>query len=633
MPTASSSSFAWPSQAHRAGRLDEAITSYLRLLAVRPYHAELHNNLGVALRLAGKLEASVSHHRLSLAADPQNPALHSNLGNALRAANRLDEAVKHHFQSIALNRDYGEGFFNLALCLRDLGRLDEAVGCFSRALTLNPDNRRARVELAIALLMRGELAPGFAAYEARKRLPETPAPEFPQPAWDGGPLGGKRILLYPEQGLGDVLLFVRFARELKRRGATVIVLCQALLKELAGHRRLRRRGRGRGRGAARVRPACLDGVAAASLPRRLRRAGLPGACLSSRAGRQPHQARPHRAGQAQRRHLLGGACPARRRIASARCRSRSSWRFAGDPELLVFSLQGGVHQKDIQTFGAGGLVHDVGRGIFDFAEAATALSQLDLLISIDAPVAHLAAAMGIKTWVLLAVDGRLALAARRQKRALVSSARLFRQSVSGDWSPVFAAVRSELHPEAPMAGSELAIGLGVVDIVQHVRKSGRHVTWQASQRVGQRRRRRPAHPGEQRPRERSASSWHRLARSHHRLPDRRRGRAVPAARRRERRDGGANRRNVAADQHDRSRRQRQERQLHASAEIALSLRPSSRCRHEIAPDDVIERVIRRDEQPDRPATIPRQSRDLPSQQRPDRSALLPELLSLRRVGA
>ena len=74
--------------------------------------------------------------------------------------------------------------------------------------------------------------------------------------------------------------------------------------------------------------------------------------------------------------------------------------FSGDPELLLFSLQGGVRQKDIQAFGAGGLVHDVGRGIFDFAEAATALSQLDLLISIDAPIAHLAAAMGIPTWVL-----------------------------------------------------------------------------------------------------------------------------------------------------------------------------------------------------------------------------------------
>ena len=69
-------------QAHRSGRLDEAISSYLRLLTVRPYHAELHNNLGVALRLVGKLDASVAHHRLSLAIDPENPALHSNLGNS-----------------------------------------------------------------------------------------------------------------------------------------------------------------------------------------------------------------------------------------------------------------------------------------------------------------------------------------------------------------------------------------------------------------------------------------------------------------------------------------------------------------------------------------------------------------------
>lgn len=429
-------------QAHRAGRLDEAIASYMRLLAVRPYHAELHNNLGVALRLAGKLEASVSHHRLSLAADPDNPALHSNLGNALRAANRLDEAVKHHFQSITLNRDYAEGFFNLALCLRDLGRLDEAVGCFSRALALNPDNRRARVELAIALLMRGELAAGFAAYEARKRLPETPAPEFLQPAWDGGPLEGKRILLYPEQGLSDVLLFVRFARELKRRGATVLVLCQALLKELL-------------RAVDFVDEVVAEGeklpefdvhASMISLPH-LCRADFAAPSVGSSYLRAPDDSRI-KLGRLERAKLRIGiywaAMPGQ---PQDRQRSVSFSHFlalAGDPELLVFSLQGGVHQKDIQQFGAGGLVHDVGRGIFDFAEAATALSQLDLLISIDAPVAHLAAAMGVKTWVLLpsVADWRWQLGGA--KAPWYPSARQFRQTTPGDWASVFATVGAEL---------------------------------------------------------------------------------------------------------------------------------------------------------------------------------------------
>lgn len=430
------------SQAHRAGRLDEAIASYLRLLAARPYHAELHNNLGVALRLAGKLEASVAHHRLAMAADPENPALHSNLGNALRAANRPDEAVKHHFQSIALNRDYAEGFFNLALCLRDLGRLDEAVGCFSRALALTPDNRRARVELAIALLMRGELASGFATYEARKRLPETPTPEFEQPAWDGGSIDGKRLLLYPEQGLSDVLLFVRFARELKRRGATVIVLCQALLKELL-------------RAVDYVDEVVAEGEKLPAFDLHASMVSLPHLCdvdfiaLSSQPPylRAPEESRI-KLGTRDRARLRVGiywaAMPGQPQDRQRSVPFAHFLPFTGDPELLMFSLQGGVHQRDIQQHGAGGLVHDVGRGIFDFAEAATALSQLDLLISIDAPVAHLGAAMGLRTWVLLpaVADWRWQLGG--ETAPWYRSARLFRQSTSGDWTPVFAAVRTAL---------------------------------------------------------------------------------------------------------------------------------------------------------------------------------------------
>src|SRR5215467_6552520 len=429
-------------QAHRAGRLDEAIASYMRLLGVRPYHAELHNNLGVALRLAGKLDSSVSHHRLSLAAHPDNPALHSNLGNALRAANRLDEAVKHHFHSITLNRDYAEGFFNLALCLRDLGRLDEAVGCFGRALALNPDNRRAKVELAIALLMRGELAEGFATYEARKRLPETPVPDFTRPAWDGEPIAGKRILLYPEQGLSDVLLFVRFARELKRRGAVVLVLCQALLKELLAT-------------VDYIDEVVAEGEKLPAFDLHASMVSLPHLCRSDFAMLASEPA--YLKAPATSRIKLGRLDRAKVRVGvywaampgQPQDRQRSVpfaevLALAGDPELLVFSLQGGSHQKDIQQFGAGGLVHDVGRGIFDFAEAATALSQLDLLVSIDAPIAHLAAAMGLKTWVLLpsTADWRWQLGGSRAP--WYPSARLFRQPRSADWSSVFADVRQEL---------------------------------------------------------------------------------------------------------------------------------------------------------------------------------------------
>lgn len=164
--------------AQRAGRLEEAISAYLRLLAVKPYNAELHNNLGVALRLMGKLDAAIAHHRQSLELDPDNAALHSNLGNALRVASRTREAVRHHLQAVSLKPDYAEGFFNLGLCLRDLGRSDEALACLSRALTLSPQNKRARVEIAITRLAQGDLARGFDEYELRKQLDDVPAPEF-----------------------------------------------------------------------------------------------------------------------------------------------------------------------------------------------------------------------------------------------------------------------------------------------------------------------------------------------------------------------------------------------------------------------------------------------------------------------
>jgi Flp pilus assembly protein TadD len=435
--------FRLASQAQRSGRLDEAISSYLKLLAAKPYDAELHNSLGVALRLAGKFEAAVSHHRLALSADPDNPALHSDLGNALRAAGRPDEAVKHHFRSIALSRDYAEGFFNLALCLRDLGRIDEAIGCFGRALALDPDNRRARAELGIALLLRGDLSEGFEAYEARKRLPETPMPDFKQPVWDGGPIEGKRILLYPEQGLSDVLLFVRFARELKRRGATVLVLCQALLKELLT-------------GCDYIDEVVAEGEKLPDFDLHAALLSLPHLCradFEAIAAEEPYLKPP-----TDSRIKLGRLDKAKLRLgifwATAPGQAQDDRRsvllrhfleLAGDAELLVFSLQGGARQRDVAQSGAAGLVHDVGRGIFDFGEAATALSQLDLLISVDAPIAHLAAAMGIRTWVLLptVADWRWQLGGAQAP--WYPSARLFRQPVAEDWTSVFDAVMSELE--------------------------------------------------------------------------------------------------------------------------------------------------------------------------------------------
>ena len=426
--------------AHRAGRLDEAIAGYLRLLAARPYNAELHNNLGVALRLTGRIDAAVAHHRQSLALDPGNAALHSNLGNAMRAANRPREAIRHHYQAITLRPDYAEGFYNLGLCLRDLGRCEDALVCLARALALNPDNARARVEVAVTRLVQGDLTRGFAEYEWRRQLADVPAPEFRQPAWTGGEIEGLRILLYPEQGLSDVLLMVRYARELKRRGARVIVLCQALLKELLAQ-------------SGYIDQVVAEGEQLPAFDVHASLLSLPHLCGPS----VPVAAGPYLAAPPARRIKLGNLARARARVGvywaampgQPLDRQRSvPFRYfvdlAGDPDLLFFGLQGGTHQKDIQQTGAAGLVHDVGRGIFDFAEAATALAQLDLLITIDAPIAHLAGGMGVPTWLLLPTVPDWRWMHGRDDSPWYPSVRIFRQPEPGDWTPVFAAVRAAL---------------------------------------------------------------------------------------------------------------------------------------------------------------------------------------------
>ena len=291
-----------------------------------------------------------------------------------------------------------------------------------------------------------------------------------------------------------MLLFVRFARELKRRGATVLVLCQALLKELLANVDF-------------IDTVVAEGEKLPDFDVHASMVSLPHLCRADFDALAAEPAYLHP--PADSRIKLGRIEKAKLRIGiywaampgQPQDRQRSApfaefLALAGDPELLVFSLQGGVHQRDIQQFGAGGLVHDVGRGIFDFAEAATALSQLDLLLSIDAPIAHLAAAMGIKTWVLLpsTVDWRWQLGGTGRpgipRRACSASP----SRATGD--SVFAEVRAELallkqsvRPpdlQAPQI-------LRVVDIVQRVGQADRDRRRKTRQRVGQRLCRRPAH--------------------------------------------------------------------------------------------------------------------------------------------
>jgi tetratricopeptide (TPR) repeat protein len=216
------------------GRLEEAVASYQQALRLKPDYAKAHSNLGVALQEQGRLEEAVASCQQALRLKPDYAEAHSNLGLALQEQGRLEEAVASYQQALRLKPDFAKAHNNLGVALLEHGRPEEAVASCQQALRLKPDYAEAHLNLAWIWLVRGDFERGWPEYEWRWKCEGLSAPAFRQPLWDGADLRGRTVLLYAEQGLGDTLQFIRYARLVKVGGATVLVSCQEPLVRLLG---------------------------------------------------------------------------------------------------------------------------------------------------------------------------------------------------------------------------------------------------------------------------------------------------------------------------------------------------------------------------------------------------------------
>jgi Flp pilus assembly protein TadD len=209
----------------------EAAAIHRQVLRDHPDWADAHNNLGVTLVKLGAQAEAIKHYRRALELQPNYASVYSNLGNALKHFRKLDEAEASLREALRIKRAYPEAWNNLAIVLTKLERVDEAIACYQEALRLKPDYAEARKNLGMAYLSKGDYKNGWAGYEGR--VAETVPRQFSQPRWDGGPLEGKTVLLYGEQGLGDIIQFIRFAPLVAERGGKVIVECQPALLGLS----------------------------------------------------------------------------------------------------------------------------------------------------------------------------------------------------------------------------------------------------------------------------------------------------------------------------------------------------------------------------------------------------------------
>ena len=426
------------------GLTGQAVDTARRAVAVSR-DARTLSNLGLALKDAGSLEEALACLDEAIAQAPRAAEGHYNRGLVLNLMDRPGEAEEGFRRALALNPRYKDAWNDLGVALQAQNRLPEALEAYDEAIALDGAFVKAQWNRALLLLLMGDFRRGWAAYEWRWKRPETPRPAYEVPRWEGEPLKGRTILLAAEQGNGDTLQFVRFAARVRALGARVLLDVPPPLRTLL-------EGTPGVDAIVRDEPADQDAdfwCPLMSLPQRLgislhdlpdgeayvHPRGEPGAGLLQLLGEK---------GDRQRIGLVWAGNPQHH---NDRNRSIPLERFR---DLLAldnfhwFSLQVGPRSKDIERLGWRNRLIDLSPQLHDYNDTAWALAHLDLLISVDTSVAHLAGAMARPAWVLLphAPDWRWLL--DREDSPWYPSLRLFRQPRIGDWGSALAEMKEKM---------------------------------------------------------------------------------------------------------------------------------------------------------------------------------------------
>jgi Flp pilus assembly protein TadD len=388
------------------GQLEPARFHFLAALQLDPNHAMALQNLGAVLRNMGHYEAAASVARRSVRLSPENPFCQSNLGVSLLSLKDYDACLATLRRVAKALPDSGPSHHNLGLVLYMLGRFEEALASFDRAKGLQADNPVWESDRALTLLALGRLDEGLAAYEVRwKLLAKSPIWDLGLPEWQGEPLIGKSILVHHEQGFGDSLMLVRFVDSLVARRKATIVL--AVPNELV---RLFDFSFG---GSVEVVPLLSDTLAKRQFDYHtpmlsmMRHLGIahpdhissypyivPPPDEDEIVTRLPKSALRIGIVWASGNH--GMASMDRRRLVAV----TKFLPFTELPGVSVISLQKGDEAQDIRRFGLEGLIYDASPRLEDFAATAILIEALDLVVTVDSAVAHLAGAMDVPTIML-----------------------------------------------------------------------------------------------------------------------------------------------------------------------------------------------------------------------------------------
>ena len=428
-------------------RLGEALASFDNSLAIARDNTDAWTHRGNVLHGLKRFEEALESYDKALAVGPGRANTLNDRGAALVELGRFDEAIASYKAALSLKPDSAETWNNLGLALVALKRFDDALASYGRATAINPDLAEAHFDESLCRLLIGDFRRGWEEYEWRWKRKDRrwKIRDFPQPKWLGDEdISGRRILLHTEQGLGDTIQFCRYASLAAERGARVILVVQPPLRSLFESL-----------------PAPMEVLPEGEpLPAFDLHCPLPSLPLAFRTTLDNIPARvPYLTASEERvkfwRAKLGG---------SERPRVGLVW--SGHPEhrndrdrslplnalmpLIreldeLFSLQKEIRDPDREVLESIGTIRHFGDELTDFCDTAALVQLMDVVISADTSVAHLAGAMGKPVWILVPYSPDWRWLLDREDSPWYPTARLFRQSRRGDWAGVVERVAEELR--------------------------------------------------------------------------------------------------------------------------------------------------------------------------------------------
>jgi tetratricopeptide (TPR) repeat protein len=430
------------------GQLYEAMSCFRKAVALKPVFFEAYVNLGGILRSQGLLDEAIACFQKAAQLNPHFHGIYNDLGIMLKDKMRFDEAVFCFRKALDLNPRFLESYINLGNTLQAQGLIDEAVTCFRNAVQLCPDSAYANYNLSLALLQSGNFREGWEKYEQRRDIEGLSylRTHFSQPLWDGSDMRGGTVLLLGEQGFGDIIQFLRYAPFVTQRNARPILCCHKELKSLMqnvdGIQEVVTYGEQLPEFAAYCPLLSLPFIFRSlfgTIP-----AIIPYIRVDTSLSRQ-WQEKIQSGSSRLKAGLVWSGNPDNASLHYKSCLLQTFSPLAEFDDVTFYSLQKGAAATQAKNPPHGMKLIDYTEEINDFADTAALIQHLDLVISVDTAVAHLAGALGKPVWTLLPYPPDWRWMLNREDSPWYPSMRLFRQSTPGDWKSVIAQVEQALN--------------------------------------------------------------------------------------------------------------------------------------------------------------------------------------------